>query len=243
MNSQEFIVKKGNSVVIYDARLEKKPFFKDKKRVGFLFLNLSLLSLLLFLSPILAAEINYWYRQVAKNRETTLIVDSDEVISGFGQLIWLEEKGVISPNNWNFSIIIPKLGVNAKVEPSVDPNSPAEFEGKLKTGVAHAKGSSFPDQPGTVYIFGHSTDYPWNIVHYNALFYSLRYLNKGEEILIIYNGNNFVYKVVEKKVVEANQVEYLNSNENEKKLVLQTCWPPGTTWKRLIIIAEPLKKA
>jgi sortase A len=197
----------------------------------------------LFLSPILAAEINYWYRQVAKNKETAFIDKPQEELSGFGRLIWLEEKGVISPDNWNFSLIIPKLGINAKVEPSVNPYSPAEFEEKLKTGVAHAKGSSFPDQPGTVYIFGHSTDYPWNIVHYNALFYPLKYLNKGEEILVIYDGKNFVYEVAERKVVEADEVEYLVSNGEEKKLVLQTCWPPGTTWKRLIIIAKPLKKA
>ena len=240
MNSQEFIIKKGDSVVIYDARLEKKSFFKDKRRVGYLLLNLSLSTLLLFLTPILIGELSYWHRQITTPVFPSIEEGNNHI--GFGELISFEEKGVWSPADWEFSLIIPSIKLNAKIMPSIDPSDTDEYETALKSGVAHAQGTSFPDQPGTVYLFGHSTDYPWNIAHYNAYFYPLRYLEKGEEIILIYEAKSFAYEVVEKKVVNPEDLDYLYSGNKDKRLILQTCWPPGTTWQRLIIIAEPLKK-
>lgn len=239
MNSQEFIIKKGNSVVIYDARLEKKPFSKDKRRVGYLLLNLSLSALLLFLTPILLGELSYWHRHLTTPDTSSSKIAPDRI--GFGELILLEEKGFWSPADWNFSLVIPSIKLNTKVTSSVSPGNANEYEKALKSGVAHAEGTSFPDQPGTVYLFGHSTDYPWNIAHYNALFYSLRYLNKGEEVILIYNNNDYLYQVTEKKVVDAEDLDYLYSQAGEKRLVLQTCWPPGTSWKRLIVVASPIE--
>jgi sortase A len=227
----------GKTVVIYDASLvEKQPQKNLKKRLGFLFLNLSLIALLLVLIPILFAELNF------RRQRLTNINSNTEAAIDFGQLLSLEDKGVFTPVDWNFSLIIPKLGINAKVESSVDPTNPKEYDLALKNGVAHAQGTSFPDQPGTIYIFGHSTDYPWNIARYNALLYPLKYIEKEDEIVVIYHQKSYFYQVEEKKIAEANELDYLTSQEGEKKLVLQTCWPPGTTWKRLIVIAIPKEK-
>ena len=232
-NAKYVMHRQGETFVVYDADLVKKkePKF-PKKKLGALFLMVSLISLFVFLSPILIAELRYRFNQVSNQSELAT--------NGFGQLLWLDEKGILSPDNWNFSLIIPKVSINAAVKDSVDLE---EYETALKNGVAHAKGTSSPGQPGTVFIFGHSTNYDWNIEHYNAYFYPLRYLEEGEEVIIIYKGENFVYKTVEKKIVKANEVEYLVSQNEEDKLILQTCWPPGTTWKRLIVIAEPVNKS
>lgn len=242
MNSQEFVIRKGGSWVIYDANLaERKPLFKNKRRLGYLLLNLSLTGLLLFLTPILLGELSYWHRQVSTPKFLSAEAENNKI--GFGELLVLEKEGFLSPADWNFTLLIPSIKLNAKVIPSVSPKSASEYEKALKTGVAHAQGTSLPDQPGTVYLFGHSTDYPWNIAHYNALFYSLRYLNQGDEVILIYQNSNYLYQVTEKKVVDAQDLEYLYPQNEEQRLVLQTCWPPGTSWKRLIIIAKPLKKA
>lgn len=231
MESKYITHQKGDTFVIYDARLlEKKA--RLKKRLGFLFLTLSLAGLIIFLSPILTAEFKYRVSQLPEIENSKL--------SGFGQLLWLDKKGILSPADWNFSLIIPKIQINAKVNDDVDISDESDYKLALKTGVAHAKGTSFPNQPGTVYIFGHSTDYPWNISRYDAYFYPLRYLEEGEEVIIIYQGKNFLYQVKEKKVVGAGELEYLLSSGNNDRLVLQTCWPPGTTWKRLIIVANPI---
>lgn len=224
---------KGETFVIYDSSLvEKKSRFK--KKLGLLCLTTSLIALLVFVSPILTAELRYRVSQVPNLKNSQL--------SGFGQLLWLDKKGVLSPADWGFSLIIPEVQINARVENSVDISNDNEYALALKTGVAHAEGTSLPGQEGTIYIFGHSTDYPWNISRYSAYFYPLRYLENGEEIIIIYQGKNFLYRVEEKRVVEADKLEYLLSSNNEDRLVLQTCWPPGTTWKRLIIIASPINE-
>lgn len=242
MNSQEFNVEKGESVVIYDASLVGKPGF-NKKGLGYLLLNLSLSALLLFLTPILLAELSYWHRQATQPEINSTIITKDDALDGFGQLILLEESGAGSPEDWGFSLLIPALKLNTKVIPSVDPANKSEYEMALNTGVAHAQGSSFPDQQGTIYIFGHSTDFPWNIQNYNALFYPLKYLDSDDEIVIVYAGKSYLYTVKEKKIVNPEDLEYLYSEDESKRLVLQTCWPPGTDWQRLIIVAEPLKRA
>jgi LPXTG-site transpeptidase (sortase) family protein len=64
-------------------------------------------------------------------------------------------------------------------------------------------------------------------------------LKNNDPIFIIYDGQVYAYKVYNQKVVEAKEVEYLAYGENGKEiLILQTCWPLGTDWKRLLIFAE-----
>ena len=39
------------------------------------------------------------------------------------------------------------------------------------------------------------------------------------------------------KVVDPSEVEYITRKTNTEFLTLQTCWPLGTTFKRLLIFA------
>ena len=94
-----------------------------------------------------------------------------------------------------------------------------------------------------VYIFGHSTNYPWFVKDLNALFFKLETLTTGDKIEIEYNSKLFNYYVVQKKVVKATEVEVIKENVDKDILVLQTCYPPGTFWKRLLIFAKPSKFA
>ena len=87
-------------------------------------------------------------------------------------------------------------------------------------------------------MFAHSTDYIWNVGTYNAVFYLLYKLEKGDEINIFYKGQRYVYKVTDKEVVDPTEVEYLTRKTDREFLTLQTCWPPGTTLKRQLIFAE-----
>ena len=42
------------------------------------------------------------------------------------------------------------------------------------------------------------------------------------------------------EIIDPDEVSLLTqAQESGEQLVLQTCWPPGTTWKRLIVIAKP----
>jgi len=144
---------------------------------------------------------------------------------------------LLVPEDPYFSIVIPKIAANAKVQPNIDPTDEKVYLEALKKGVAHALGTAFPGEGGHVFLYAHSTDYLWNVGSYNAVFYLLYKLEKGDEINVFYKGKRNVYKVIDKKVVTPSQVEYLTRKTNKEFLTLQTCWPPGTTLKRLLVLA------
>lgn len=137
-----------------------------------------------------------------------------------------------------FGIIIPKIDINAKVIPNVDPANKSEYLSALKKGVAHAKGSALPGETGNIFIFAHSTDIPLNVLRYNAIFYLLGKLEKGDEIYLTFQDQKYKYIVTSSKIVELSQTEYLRSQNKSKSLTLMTCWPLGTSFKRLLVISE-----
>ncbi|MBI4099617.1 sortase [Candidatus Microgenomates bacterium] len=145
---------------------------------------------------------------------------------------------VIVPIDTNFGIVVPKIGANAKVVPNVDPYKEREYQLALTHGVAQARGTSFPGQEGNVFIFAHSAGNFYEANQYNAVFYLLDKLEKGDDIFLFYKGEKFKYQVTDKKIVPADAVEYFKSHGTDKTVTLMTCWPAGTTLKRLIIIAK-----
>lgn len=144
---------------------------------------------------------------------------------------------VLLPEDPNFSIVIPKIGANARVITGVDTANERDYLEALKKGVAQALGTAFPGEGGHVFLFAHSTDYWWNVNSYNAVFYLLGKLVVGDEINIYYKGERYVYKMIGSKVVDPSEVEYITRKTNTEFLTLQTCWPLGTTFKRLLIFA------
>ena len=104
--------------------------------------------------------------------------------------------------------------------------------------MAHAKGTAYPGQKGNVYLFAHSTDAFYNVGRYNAVFYLIGKLENGDEIDIYYKDQKIVYEVYEKKVVGADDIKYLGNLGDRNTLTLQTCYPPGTTLKRLVVVAS-----
>lgn len=159
---------------------------------------------------------------------------------GFAEMLY-ETQAMMVPISTEFGIVIPKIFANVAVTENVNPSEIAVYQQTLKQagGVAHAAGSAVPGEPGTVYVFGHSTDATINVERYNAVFYLLRKLEAGDEIIIYYQNKPYRYIVSEKKIVNPDDISDIINVENEERLVLQTCWPPGTTWKRLLIIAKP----
>lgn len=151
-----------------------------------------------------------------------------------------EQERILIPRDTLFSILIPKIGATAKVFPNIDPGNEAEFRNVLTQGIAHAKGTVFPGIPGNTYLFAHSTDNWWNVGRYNAVFYLLKDVEVGDDIIVFFEGRRHNYVVSEKYVADPTEVSLLvNSRGNEEKLILQTCWPPGTTWRRLFVVARP----
>lgn len=142
--------------------------------------------------------------------------------------------------NGNFYINIPKISAIAPIFTNVDPWNESEYQQILHKGVAQAKGTSLPGQNGTIYLFAHSSLPPWEMTRTNTAFLRLGELQTGDKIMINMYGTEYDYVVKDKKELWPNDVQYLTKN-NTNQLILQTCTPLGTSLKRLLIFAQPIK--
>lgn len=143
------------------------------------------------------------------------------------------------PVDRDFGIVIPKIGANAHVIPNVDPYDSRAYEYALTKGVAQAKGTGLPGKPGNIFLFAHSSENFYVALQYNAVFYLLTKLTKGDEILLYYKNNRYSYRVTTTVQVPAKAIQYLSGYGAERETVtLMTCWPPGTNFERLLVIAE-----
>lgn len=162
-------------------------------------------------------------------------------VSQFAQTLTGEKEQILTPKDTDFGIVIPKIGANEKVFANINAGSESEFLDVLQHGVAHAQGSVFPGMQGNIYLFAHSADNFWDVGRYNAVFYLLKDLLPGDAISVFFEGRRHNYTVDSSLIVDPENVSYLMGSQQagKEQLILQTCWPPGTTWKRLLVIAKP----
>ena len=139
------------------------------------------------------------------------------------------------------SISIPKIGAVAPLELNIDPWKKEVYEPALEKGVAHALGTALPGEGKLVYLFAHSSSPAWKITRFNTIFLRLNELQTGDPITVNRDGHDYIYTVTEKKVVSPRDIEFLTEQGDNEQLVIQTCWPIGTDWQRLLVFAEPVK--
>lgn len=135
-------------------------------------------------------------------------------------------------------ITIPKIKAQAPLIFNVDPWQENIYQKVLKKGVAHAKGTPLPGEKGRAFIFAHSSGNPLDVTRYNTVFLKLGELKIGDSIEIKRNNKTYNYKVTQTKIVWPQEVEYLK-NTKSYGIIVQTCWPTGTAFKRLLVFAAP----
>lgn len=199
-------------------------------------IGFAVITLLFTFLPVFQSEMNYSVHKkeysASQNLEKARAEETTKV---------KEEASSLGLDSY-FSIYIPKIDAKAKIIPNVSSVDRQSYEEALSEGVAHAKGTHFPGQGERIYLFSHSTDSPLNFARYNAVFYLLKKLEVGDQITIFFIDQKYVYEVTEVKSVPANDTSYLTGKSDREELVLQTCDPPGTTWRRLLVIAKPVKE-
>jgi LPXTG-site transpeptidase (sortase) family protein len=139
-----------------------------------------------------------------------------------------------------FSIVIPKIDAKSHVIANVDTSKEKEYMDALSKGVAHAKGTFFPGQGKPIFLFAHSTNLPINVSRYNAVFYLLSKLEKGDRVTVYFANKKYEYEVIDSVVKPSTDTSFLYDQSNTEKLYMMTCTPPGTTWMRLFVIAKPI---
>ena len=185
--------------------------------LGILLVLLSLLVPLKTFYPIIKMETNYFMDNLNQDKS--------------------QEKELL-PSDTEFGMVIPKLKITSKIIKDVDPFDSYIYQNALTKGVAHAKGSGLPGSDQNIFIFSHSSIDFNKAIRYNSVFYLLNKLENGDKIIIYYQNIPYSYQVIDKQIVNPDKIEYLNPKTDKETLTLMTCWPPGSTLKRLLVQAE-----
>ena len=197
--------------------------------------SLTFLSISLY--PLLKSEFVYYYHHF-RGIKYTLEEPAGSPLTENLPSADQPEPLTIVPASTDFGIVIEKIGVNAPIVADVDTTSHEAYMEAMRSGVAHAKDTAKPDQIGNVYLFAHSTLNFWEYGPYAAVFTTLHQLAPGDRIVVFYKDKRYDYLIDEKEIVPGFDMTPLTRSSSRRLLTLQTCDPPGTTWRRLIIIAE-----
>ncbi|MDB4940076.1 MAG: putative sortase [Candidatus Doudnabacteria bacterium] len=151
----------------------------------------------------------------------------------------LTRDGIEINTNIPAQIDIPKLKISV---PLIWTKDTKNFDTDLAQGVVHYPGTALPGDIGTAYISGHSSNYSWAKGSYNKVFETLDGLKQYDSFSITatdVNGKKvtFHYVVTKKQVYAADdQAQFIS--QDKSIVALSTCWPIGTSAKRLVVFGE-----
>ena len=243
-----FVLKKKGEPLRKAHEIQMPKKVRRIRMVGNILVALAVLGLFFTFWPLFSVEVGYRFgilrreKFVVRDQPSSFqILPTPSSAQTFGQLNTQQNETILVPKSTDFGVVVEKIGANAPVIANVDPAKKNEYNRALQKGVGHAKGTSFPGQSGVTFLFAHSTLNPWDVPRYNAVFYLLRELEKGDRVIVYYQGRRYDYFVTEKMIVEPDDFTVFKNQGDSSTLVLQTCDPRGTTWKRLLVVAK-LKK-
>lgn len=239
-NQELFLTKEHGDKYRY-YRLTAPLIFPKISRIRPLFF--SLIGLLVFSAVFIALNFSsLYFRYVNWESAQYSSIDSIGQIAKtsdnllFGKLPNHEK---IDLYNEPDSIIITKLGLNAPLILSQSA-SQKDLNADLNKGVIIYPGSILPGQIGNLFLSGHSSVYPWNKTPYGQVFAALDKLETGDKIIIYYSQRKYEYEINKKYTVSAKDVKLVHS-AGEAKITLMTCWPIGTSLKRLVLEGTLIK--
>ena len=133
-------------------------------------------------------------------------------------------------------LLIPDLHIST---PLIVPETPADaaIEKALESGAAYYPGTPLPGDGTNTVITGHSSAPLFYKGNYATIFSRLDALPIGSLIYIFHHNSIYTYAVTSQEVVAPTDLAVLNQTPDEQ-LTLITCWPPGTTWERRIVLAK-----
>ncbi|WP_078549346.1 class D sortase [Litchfieldia alkalitelluris] len=119
---------------------------------------------------------------------------------------------------------IPVLEAELPIVEGTDPDD-------LDKGVGHYRGSFLPDEGGQIVLSGHR----------DTVFRDMGKLKLGDTLVIQLPSGDFTYKIVNTKIVSADDTSIITLQDDEEELILTTCYPfsyIGDAPDRYIMYAE-----
>jgi len=231
----------------YIKKPVKEPVFgklipRKRKTLHLFSLGFLIIGLILLANAVLPI---LFYQLKIKNKF------DQKVLGSYGRIISLNSsKETINkyqhPSSWfptapklpprptkitHYTISIPKLKIKeATVEIGGD---------DLAKSLVHYSGTALPGQNGNVVIFGHSIlPQFYNPQNYKTIFSTLPTLEKGDEVLVDFDGVLYRYQVISLVEVKPTDISILTQYYDSQYLTLVTCVPPGTYLRRLAVRAK-----
>lgn len=119
--------------------------------------------------------------------------------------------------------------------PSIDVDLPVyygESLSLLKYGIGHDRSSYFPGEGGTIVYMGHN---------FKTFLARLPEAKIGDTIQVETDYGTFDYQIYDTKIVNETNVEAVQLQQEEERLVIYTCWPIGNighAYERYIVYAK-----
>lgn len=141
------------------------------------------------------------------------------------------------------TLVINGLGISAPIIFNV-PDDARQIYDQLENGIVHYSSTPKPGLPGVSVILGHSSAYPWYKGRYGSVFALLGHLKPGDRFYVQYSDGrrfNYVVKqsIVFRPLIDDPRLTQIENNPRSS-LVLVSCWPVGTNYKRIAVQAELL---
>lgn len=144
----------------------------------------------------------------------------------------------------NPEIIIPKINVEIPVDYAQTSTNENVIENALESGIVHYPNTAEPGQNGNAAFFGHSSNNIFNKGKYKFAFVLLHTLQNGDTFYLTKNGTVYVYKVIQREIVDPSDVGVLDPIAGQTATAtLITCDPPGTSLHRLVVVGQQISPA
>ena len=139
-------------------------------------------------------------------------------------------------------VVIPRIGKSVPLVTVPSHKNWQQLEQNIQSGlqngvVVHPV-SRAPGSFGNFFITGHSSYYKWDPGRFKDVFALLHEVKVGDLVEVYWEGQKYVYKIRDSKVVPPTQVSVLHQPASQKILTLMTCTPVGTNKDRLILTGE-----
>ena len=202
-----------------------------------IFIIVGCTSLLLAYGPLIRDEV-WFYLKEARSQKITLNDTAAQRDSVFARFLTTKPIN-IEPANEDFAVVIERIGLSAPIVKDVTVIDEDAYKRSLKEGIAHAASSNYPSKdPGNTYLFAHASVNFWELGKHATEFNLLRKLEPEDRIHVFFEGDTYVYEVMNKEVYPGWNTFPLSRSVIEPILTLQTCDPPGTTINRLVVTAK-----
>lgn len=140
-------------------------------------------------------------------------------------------------------LVIDSIGIDAPIVFDVPSDNDSIYK-NLTRGVVHYGASAKPGQTGVAVVLGHSSAYPWYKGDYGSVFALLGKLKPGDKFYVQYeDGRLFIYTVKQSVVFNPfapdDRLGQIETSQGSS-LVLISCWPVGTNYRRIAVQAETI---